>query len=110
MFAAEPERCSAMPRPMVYALEITQPGNLEHLLGTAYKAEHHEALPYDEVPDFVARLQQQPNTRVARAMELLVLRAEIGGARWSEFDFEAKVWTLPAARRPPGRNKTACKP
>ena len=43
----------------------------------------------------------------ARALELTILTAgrtgEVIGARWSEFDVEAKVWTIPAERMKGGR-------
>ena len=43
----------------------------------------------------------------ALALEFLILTAarsgEVLGARWGEFDLEAKVWTVPAARMKAGR-------
>ncbi|WP_428333760.1 tyrosine-type recombinase/integrase [Novosphingobium sp.] len=65
------------------------------------KVEHQEAMPYADVPTFVARLRERES--VGRlAFELLVLTAlrsgEIRGALWSEFDLTAKLWTIPAGR------------
>jgi integrase len=43
----------------------------------------------------------------ARALEFTILTAarsgEVYGARWSEIDLEAKVWTVPASRMKAGR-------
>jgi integrase len=65
------------------------------------KVEHQAAMPYADVPTFVARLRERES--VGRlAFELLVLTAlrsgEIRGALWSEFDLTAKLWTIPAGR------------
>ena len=42
----------------------------------------------------------------ARALQLLILTAtrsgEVRGARWSEFDLEEKIWTIPAERMKAG--------
>ena len=58
---------------------------------------HHVALPYKEVPAFVAKLGS-PAYRGA-ALEFLILTAarsgEVIGARWSEIDFEKKLWIIP---------------
>jgi integrase len=53
------------------------------------------------VPAFIAQLREC-NVVAAMALEFCILTAtrsgEVYGARWSEIDVEAKVWTLPAAR------------
>jgi integrase len=62
---------------------------------------HHPALPYADVPPFVAQLSQQPGVP-PRAFEMIILCAsrtsEVLKARWSEFDFENRIWTIPAPR------------
>jgi integrase len=62
---------------------------------------HHAAMPYAEVPAFIAELRQRPAT-AARALEFCILTATRSGealaARWDEMDFEGKVWTVPAGR------------
>jgi integrase len=59
------------------------------------------ALPYREAPALLQRLQAQPGT-AARCLEFAVLAAartgEVLGARWGEFDFDARTWTVPASR------------
>lgn len=67
---------------------------------------HHAALPYVDLPAFIARLRDRPGF-TARALELLILTAartsEITGARWQEIDLEHKVWTIPTDRMKAGR-------
>jgi integrase len=67
---------------------------------------HHKALPYAEVPAFMAALRQQAGT-AARCLELTILTAartgEVIGARWAEVDLEAKLWRVPAGRMKGGR-------
>lgn len=65
------------------------------------RVEHHRALPWREVPEFMARLQEQVGTG-ARALEFVVLTAVrngvVRGMTWSEVDLEHKLWVAPAAR------------
>ena len=62
---------------------------------------HHAALPYLELPAFMDELRKRPGV-AARALEFLILTAtrtsEALNAMWDEFDLEAEVWTIPAAR------------
>ncbi len=59
------------------------------------------ALPYREAPALVQRLQAMDGT-AARALELAILTAarssEVIYAEWAEFDLDAGIWTVPAAR------------
>jgi integrase len=84
-------------------------GHLENLLPKRSKVarvEHHAALPYAELPGFMAELRQQ-NGKAARALEFAILTAartgEVIGATWAEIDFEARLWTVPAGRMKAGR-------
>ena len=78
-------------------------GHLAHLLPKRGKLTrgHHAAMAYRDVPAFIGKLREQ-ETVAAAALELLILTAsrtgEVLGARWDEFDLDAKVWTVPAAR------------
>ncbi len=78
-------------------------GHLDHLLPKRLKLTrgHHAAMPFDDVPEFMARLRAQ-NPISARALEFTILTAartgEVVGATWSEIDTRAAVWTVPAAR------------
>jgi integrase len=83
-------------------------GSLQSLLpppGKVAKVEHHPALPYADVGGFMQDLVKQEGD-AADALFLLVLTAtrttEVIGAKWSEFNWAAKIWTVP-----PERIKTA---
>jgi integrase len=84
-------------------------GHLDKLLparGKVRKVEHHAALPYTELPDFLVALREQEGI-AARALEFTILTAartgETIGARWSEFDLLDKTWTVPAERMKAGK-------
>jgi integrase len=67
---------------------------------------HQTALPYAELPAFMAKLRQQSGT-AARALEFTMLTAartgEVIGATWSEMDAEGRLWAIPAERMKGGR-------
>jgi integrase len=84
-------------------------GHLDKLLPARAKVrtvEHHAALPYGELPDFMAELRKQDGV-AARALEFTILTAartgEVIGARWGELDVSTKLWTVPASRMKAGR-------
>ncbi len=84
-------------------------GHLDKLLpkpSKVKKVRHHAALPYDALPEFLVALRAQEGI-AARALEFAILTAarsgEIRGAKWSEIDTEAKVWTVPGDRMKAGR-------
>jgi len=78
-------------------------GNLEHVLPRQMRLTrgHMAALPYSQVPALMKELATYV-AMSAKALEFLILNAartvEVIGAKWSEIDFEAKVWTVPAVR------------
>ena len=83
-------------------------GHIENLLPKASKVakvKHLAAMPYQEVPAFLIELSQREGV-AARALEFAILTAarsgEVLGARWSEIDFDAKVWTIPGERMKAG--------
>jgi integrase len=74
--------------------------------------DHHAALPYAELPAFMAELRQREGVG-AQALEFTILTAartgEVIGARWDEID--AGVWTIPAGRMKAGKeHKTPLSP
>lgn len=74
----------------------------------ANRDDHHAALPYAEVPAFVARLRSSEQGEMARlAFEFLILTAartgEVLGAEWPEINEGEALWTVPAARMKAGR-------
>ena len=77
-------------------------GNLDQALEARSKVRrinHHPALPYADLPAFMGALSAQPGTG-ALALAFTILTAartgETIGARWSEINLEAKLWTVPA--------------
>jgi integrase len=79
-------------------------GHLDNLLATISKAsrtKHHASLPWQRMNEFILALRKRDGLS-ARAVELAILTAcrsgEVRGARWSEFDIDKKVWTIPAER------------
>ncbi|MBL6457842.1 tyrosine-type recombinase/integrase [Belnapia sp. T6] len=84
-------------------------GHLDHLLPRRSKVatvENHAALPWQQIATFMGALQGISAT-AARALEFTILTAcrsgEVLGAKWSEIDMEAAVWTVPASRMKAGR-------
>ena len=67
---------------------------------------HHAALPYAELPAFMAELRARPSTS-ARALEILILTcartSELVAATWPEFDLDAGIWTIPGPRMKAGK-------
>ena len=79
-------------------------GHLEHTLpkrSAVAKVVHHAAMPYADVPAFVAKLRTRQGT-AAQALLFTLLTAsrtqEALGARWSEIDFQQRTWTVPPER------------
>lgn len=69
------------------------------------KTEHHKSMPAAETPAFMTLLDGMEGG-AARALQLLILTAtrsgEVRGARWSEFDLDEQIWTIPAERMKAG--------
>lgn len=84
-------------------------GNLENLLPKPTKVskpKHHDAMPYADVPSFMATLAGR-EARSRRALQFVILTAartsEVTGSDWSEFDLDHRLWTIPASRMKGGR-------
>jgi integrase len=62
---------------------------------------HHAAMPYAELPAFMAQLRAR-GALSARALEFTILTAartgETLGATWDEIDIDNQQWTVPAER------------
>lgn len=79
-------------------------GHLDKILparAKVRKVEHHAALPYGAIPGFMTKVRAQQGI-AARALEFTILTAartgEALGARWSEIDLAARIWTIPSER------------
>jgi integrase len=84
-------------------------GHLDAVLAKPRKLapiKHQKALAAAETAGFMAALRERKGS-AACALEWLVLTAcrsnEARGARWSEIDMAAKVWTVPSARMKGGK-------
>ena len=84
-------------------------GHLDHLLPAKSKVrrvQHHAAMPYAQLPHFMAALREQDSIG-ARAFEFLILTAartgEVIGARWGEIDLKNRLWTVAAERMKAGK-------
>jgi len=84
-------------------------GHLAKLLpagAKVWKVKHYAALPYAELPGFMAALREQESIS-ARALEFTILTAartgECIGARWNEFNLSERVWIVPDARMKAGK-------
>jgi integrase len=82
----------------------TWKGGLVHALADPRKVTpvtHHAAVNFEHMPALVTKLRGI-DTVPARALELLIYTAarsrEVRGAVWSEFDLDARLWTIPAMR------------
>jgi integrase len=78
-------------------------GHLEYMLAKpeTLKRGHHKAVPYSEMPAFMALVRERKSTS-ARALEFTVLTAvrtsETTGAVWAEINLAEKLWTIPRER------------
>jgi integrase len=79
---------------------------LRDALPTKRKAGHHSSMPYAELGAFMGQLRERESLS-AKALEFTILTAsrtnETIGMEWSEIDFAAKTWTIPAERMKAGK-------
>ena len=72
--------------------QLPSPKNLQ-------KKEHHPAVPYQQIGDFMSKLRSNPSLS-AKALEFLILTAVRSGsvrnAEWSEIDLKNFLWIIPA--------------
>ena len=68
---------------------------------------HFRALPYAEIPEALETVEASQASMASKlCLRLLILTAarsgEARGARWSEIDLDARLWTVPASRMKSG--------
>jgi len=70
------------------------------------KVEHHDAMPWRDVPAFYAALEGRTAT-AAKALQFTILTAcrtsEVLSMTWEEVDMDARLWTIPAERMKGGK-------
>lgn len=63
---------------------------------------HYAAMPYSDLPAFMNTVRDMPETVGRLALEFTILTCarsgEVRGARWSEFDLDRRIWTIPPER------------
>lgn len=66
------------------------------------RVKHMAAMPYADLPDYVADIRREDSSVSALALEFTILTAartgETIGAVWSEIDLEKALWSIPTAR------------
>jgi integrase len=69
------------------------------------KVEHYKAMPIAELPNFLRKIdanEKRLYRQTILALKLMNLtftrKTELTEAKWSEFDFENKMWVIPAER------------
>ena len=79
-------------------------GHLDHLLPPAKKLGargHHAAMPYADLPAFMAKLAEMPGA-AAKALMFTILTcartSEVLHATWDEISFAHAIWRVPASR------------
>jgi integrase len=79
-------------------------GHLDKLLpakSKVRKVEHHPALPYGQVAEFMVELRKREGSAV-KALQFTILTAartdEVISMRWDEIDQAAKLWIVPPDR------------
>ncbi|MBA1316122.1 tyrosine-type recombinase/integrase [Pseudomonas monteilii] len=87
---------------------VNNPLDGVHKFLTSGKAENYAHVSLDELPGLLRAIRSYPHAKdVQLGLQLLTLVAvrpsELREARWDEFDFDKKIWTIPVERK--GRKK-----
>jgi integrase len=87
-------------------IKVTLPNSGKGLPRQSKGVTHLAALPYDDVPAFIARLRERES--MGRfALEAAILTAcrsgEVRGATWGEVDLAARLWSIPGDRMKGGK-------
>ena len=86
---------------------VTEIQNAHVLPKVNTKHAHHPAMKWQDVPTFFADLRSR-EAMAAKALMFTCLTGsrtnEVLGAKWDEFDFKARLWTVPAERMKTGVN------
>lgn len=77
-------------------------GHLSNILPPRKKLPkgHHPAMPYQDVPAFIQRLKTQQGIAASGLLFIILTccrSGEVRQAKWEQFDWENRLWTLPAS-------------
>ena len=85
---------------------VTEIKDAQILPKVKVKLQHHDAIPWRDVPAFFTKLNERSAT-TAKALQFTVLTAsrttEVLDMTWPEVDVEARLWTVPATRMNGGK-------
>ena len=85
-------------------------GTLDKILPPSRKVSkvlHHPAAPYADIPRIMTELRKKDHLSSYCLRFIILTAARSGegrGAKWSEIDLEAKLWSIPATRMKAERN------
>jgi integrase len=86
--------------------KVKEAGKLDRKTGKIVPRGNFPALPYKDAPAFARRLRAETSV-ASRALEFLLLTAsrtsEVIGARWTEIDLGAGLWTIQPERLKTGK-------
>lgn len=93
---------------VAHGLSVSDPSSALKDVVTRPKVRHHRHLAEAELGAFVQALGNARGTRqVKLAIELLMLTfvrtGELRNAEWAEFDFDGRLWRIPASKMKMGR-------
>lgn len=97
--------CSIMQYAVQRGLVENNPAMYLNGVTTPPAPHHYPALPPERLPELLLRIsdyrQGRELTRLAvmLTLHLFVRSSELRFARWNEFDFNNKIWTIPASRK-----------
>lgn len=106
IWAKTPETASRVRQRVERVVQWVKDGMPLPTTAKAKRVAHHAALPWQEMPAFMADLRARDSIS-ARALEFTILCAartgEAIGAKWDEIDIDGKVWIVPADRMKAGK-------
>lgn len=76
---------------------------LNNAIKITRKTKHYPKLPLNQLPEFFSRLRNDSGNPISKlclefALHTFARSSELRFARWKEFNFDKKIWTLPPSR------------
>ena len=111
IWTKKPETARRVKQRIERVIQWVKDGTPLPMQGPSKRIRHHPALPFDELPAFMVELRARDSIS-ALALEFAILTAartsEVIGAKWSEIDLDACIWTIPPSEN--GRRQRASSP
>ena len=106
IWTKKPETARRVKQRIERVIQWVKDGTPLPMQGPSKRIRHHPALPFDELPAFMVELRARDSIS-ALALEFAILTAartsEVIGAKWSEIDLDACIWTIPPERMKAGK-------